>query len=222
METKVISRHTEWQLRSKLLDHLLDILADGRSWKSRDLVTELLGRGVQVDKKLVNSVLFSEGRRYAFYDKSTYTYTLSQAEGEDLAQRVVFHDTSHLKSNPGNSNGNASQQEPQLAARVHHKPQIRHCSKSATSPAFFEVNSKGGEVEIIYNEAHLLFQHLRRDATLTRNSNDLDGHAIFEFLLTAWARMEEDQPNEKRRSKVQEVRHAWGRSVRDLLLDDME
>lgn len=212
-----MSRLDEWKIRKTVLDTLLEILSDGRSWKSRDLVTELLGRGIQVDKKLVNSILFSEGRRYVFYDKASYTYTLSHAEGEDLGQRVVFHNMDH----PTRENPQADTTEKPLAARIARKqPQIQHQTRSTAGPAFFEVSSKGGSINIVYNTEHVLYQRLQNDETFLSNGQGLDAEALMGFLLTAWALMEEDQPVGKRRTKVEEIRQDWGRSVRNLLIDD--
>src|SRR5690606_7317993 len=66
----------EWQKRKQVLDAALKLLGDGQRRSGRQIARELTANGFEAEKSLVNSVLFSEGRRYVTYNRNSYTYQI--------------------------------------------------------------------------------------------------------------------------------------------------
>lgn len=96
-----------------------------------------------------------------------------------------------------------------------------------TSPAFFDVKSRGGAVIISLNIGHPAYDHLvellqsdvesaSEDELRTRLISAREG---LELLLMAWARYEDEQPDGTRRARAQDARWDWGRMAREFLLD---
>lgn len=123
-----------------------------------------------------------------------------------------------------------SAEAQQLAAEIVGRG-YKYDFKSANvpaSPAFFDVQSRGGKILITLNRSHpaysRLIEVLEEDVEgvpedelrtrLIRAANGLD------LLLSAWARYEDEQPDGPRRTRVQEARWDWGRMARDFLYDD--
>lgn len=191
--------HTEWQQRSRLLDEILDFLSDGRTYSSREIASELRNRGFDVKKKLVNSILFSEGRRYVLYNKQDYTYCLGYVLLESACQKKSV------------SNETPS---PDLNVTSSQKQRRYEFSSAAIdSPALFVPEIRGGLVQIVLNSTHPQFSSLM--TVLTDEKSRVASHLI-QRLLTAWADLEDEQPPGKRKTRIQDTRLDWGRKLRDL------
>ena len=68
-------------LRADVLAHATRLLAGGSTMTARDIAAALTKAGlVGVDKRLVNSVLTIEGKGRFSYDRTAYTYTLSNPD----------------------------------------------------------------------------------------------------------------------------------------------
>lgn len=99
-----------------------------------------------------------------------------------------------------------------------------------SSPAFFDVKSRGGSVLVTLNLSHPAHKHLielletdissaNEDELRERLSKARDG---LELLLLAWARYEDEEPMGKRRDAVQMARWDWGKYARQFLDGDDE
>ena len=72
----------EWQLRKVVMEAILDLLGDGKPRTAWQILHGLpFQEGIRVNKKLVNSILFSEAKRYVFRDNGSYTFRI-RAAGE--------------------------------------------------------------------------------------------------------------------------------------------
>lgn len=91
--------------------------------------------------------------------------------------------------------------------------------------AFFTVKQRGGAMVITLNTNHPAYQHLvevlQRDETISdvnklqnRLGRAADG---LKLLLSAWARYEDKQTDNRRRQQVQDARSDWGRMARRFL-----
>lgn len=102
-----------------------------------------------------------------------------------------------------------------------------HAESSAG--AFFSVKPKGGSILITLNTTHPAYEHLMAlledsaddeetvDSLKARHSKALDA---LKLLLAAWARYEDEEPDGRRRTAVQEAREDWGRVARQFLEED--
>ena len=63
--------------RGELLSACLALLADGQQHAAKDLARDLRARFPGITRKQVNSVLSVEGKPDVFYDRATYTYSLT-------------------------------------------------------------------------------------------------------------------------------------------------
>lgn len=99
---------------------------------------------------------------------------------------------------------------------------------SLETPAFFTVKLKGGSIEILLNTNHPAYDNLIEvleqdvegvdvEELRSRLKNSLEG---LKLLLMSWARYEDEQPEGKRRTQVQDTRVDWGRVAREFLSGD--
>lgn len=122
--------------------------------------------------------------------------------------------------------GVTPQQAQHLAAQTVNRGLKYTLTKSSlTSPAFFDVRSRGGSMIVSLNVEHPAYKHsleiLQQELDSLDESNLKESIANarkgLELLLFAWARYEDEQPDGKRRLQAQEVRWDWGRMARDFL-----
>ena len=69
--------------RGALLSACLAILADGGSHDAKDIARDLRASFPGVSRKQVNSVLSVEGKSDVFYDRTSFTYSLSAPRGTE-------------------------------------------------------------------------------------------------------------------------------------------
>ena len=100
----------------------------------------------------------------------------------------------------------------------------------ATSPAFFDVQSRGGNIIITMNTRHPAYPNLIEvlDSDVEGvNTEELRNRLIrasdgLRLLLSAWARYEDEQPDGTRRTRAQDTRWDWGRMAREFLEDEYD
>jgi len=91
--------------------------------------------------------------------------------------------------------------------------------------AFFTVRQSGGALVITLNTGHPAFSHLVDVVSREENGNDAaklqarltraaDG---LKLLLSAWARYEDEQTDNRKRDQVKDARADWGRMARRFL-----
>lgn len=200
----------EWQTRKQLLDEVLKTLSDGKRRRGREIARELKKRGIEVEKSLVNNLLFSEGRRYVTYDRASYTYQLKGkpfvvSERQQSGDEV---EVSHL-----------------AASAVEFERRYTFSSEFADSTAFFRPEARGGKTLVAINRAHPFSRKLVSLAL----SSDARSQVLYQkyaeaiecirVLLKAWSDYENEQPEGKRKFMVQEARAEWGRKLRNLLIE---
>lgn len=96
------------------------------------------------------------------------------------------------------------------------------------SSAFFSVKSKGGKIIISLNTSHPAYHKLVEvlDETTEDSTQEELGVRLknasegLKLLLMAWARYEDEQPDGKLKTSVQESRQDWGRIARQFLQED--
>lgn len=96
------------------------------------------------------------------------------------------------------------------------------------SSAFFSVKSKGGKIIISLNTSHPAYHKLVEvlDETTEDSTKEELGVRLknasegLKLLLMAWARYEDEQPDGKLKTSVQESRQDWGRIARQFLQED--
>ncbi len=71
----------EWQHRKVVMEAILEVLQDGKPRTARQILLRLpTDEGFKVNKRLVNSILFSEAKRYVIYNRNSYTYRMRPAD----------------------------------------------------------------------------------------------------------------------------------------------
>lgn len=96
------------------------------------------------------------------------------------------------------------------------------------SPAFFTVKSRGGKILISLNSNHPAYHKLVE--VLEESTSDSDEAELkqrlnnasegLKLLLMAWARYEDEQPDGKLKSNVQDARQDWGRIAKQFLQEE--
>lgn len=91
----VIYLKKEWYVHRVVMEAPLDVLlADGEEPPLRQILKALVKRELTIPKRLINSILFSEARRYVVYNKETYTYNLRRTkveEGDNSVNVIEMH-----------------------------------------------------------------------------------------------------------------------------------
>ena len=122
------------------------------------------------------------------------------------------------------------EQAQELAAAIvgrGYKYEFRSTDLSG-SPAFFDVQSRGGKILITLNTRHPAYDRL-----IEVLEDDVEGVDVEELrrrliragqgldlLLSAWARYEDEQRDGPLKRQVQDARWDWGRMARDFLEDE--
>jgi hypothetical protein len=91
------------ELRTLIIEQVMDILTDGRPRSAKQLVAELARRDLTVSTHTVNSTLSIQGRGRITYDRTTYTYSLSRDSVANLVlplDRSPFPAAPHLDTSP--------------------------------------------------------------------------------------------------------------------------
>lgn len=209
----------EWNTRRVVMEAALEILSDGQPHTSRQILMAMMKRGLVVPKRLINSVLFSEARRYVSYDRKAFTYCVRQNEVEltdDVAIDIGIEGIPQKKNS-------------EVKARyIGRNDEYIFLSSARTGPAFFDTSVKGRTIEVVLNRNHPLFVVL--DALLDPMDGStceeteqrlLHAQRLIELLLAAWAKYENDLPDGPRKFRAEESRVEWGRHVRQLLTNDL-
>lgn len=139
---------------------------------------------------------------------------------EERAQEIASELVEH---------GVTEEQAQQLAAQTVSRGLKYTLTKSSlSSPAFFDVRTRGGAMIVSLNVDHPAYQHsleiLQQDLDALDENKLKESIATarngLELLLFAWARYEDEQTDGRRRSQAQDVRWDWGRMARDFLDDE--
>lgn len=207
----------EWHVRKIILEATLEILSDGQNYTARQILSKLEQKNISAPKKLVNSVLFSEGRRYVTYNKSSFFYQLRSVDESEVEynQDVVTKYSSEISDNILNA---------VKAKYIGKNDEFIFTSRRATSPAFFDVFFKGRIIEIALNENHPLFPSLNELLfTITEGENSdvkVVARRVIDLMVAAWAKHETEQPEGVRRNKAEEFRIDWGRNIRNIIFSE--
>ncbi len=165
-------------------------------------------KGTQVTRKRIE-----EGHRgESDKQEKQQTPTIRQQE---IASELIEHGTTQKLAE-------------QLAAQtVGSGLKYTFTKSSVATPAFFNVQSRGGVVIISLNVDHPAYTHLVE--VLQKDSDYLNEEEVrenlsnarqgLELLLIAWARYEDEQSGTKR-EQTQDVRWDWGRVARDFLYEE--
>ncbi len=71
----------EWHYRKVVMEAILEVLRDGRPRTALQILDSLPNVGdINVNRKLVNSILYSEAKRYVFRDNRSYTFRIREAD----------------------------------------------------------------------------------------------------------------------------------------------
>ena len=114
--------------------------------------------------------------------------------------------------------------------RTEHKNHITYDSNSAgTSPALFDVRTRGGDIKICLNMRHPLYP-LLHSAMSSQESRDIEtlsarlsnAQTVIDMLLCGWSTFENDEPIGPRLNRVQLAREDWGRTIRNLMQNSEE
>lgn len=227
LEEETIYLTEEWHARRIVMEATLKILSDGKPHSSRHILDELIKRGITIPKRLVNSVLFSEARRYVSYDKRTFTYQLRQVERTKIDGAIENLSQAPLAAD--NVSNGATQSQVIRARYIGRNDEYVFSPTRSTGPAFFDTSAKSRTIEIRINEQHPLFADLDEllvpvDDTSGDHVRNrfVRGQEVLKLLLAAWAKYENDLPDGPRKFKAQEARLEWGRNARLLLVDNLD
>ena len=101
------------------------------------------------------------------------------------------------------------------------------------SSSFFSVRPKGGELLILLNSKHPVYDNLiqildNEDNDLNESENNVNelndkltkARTGLRLLLAAWARYEDEQNDEEQLEKLQDIRNDWGKILRSFFKYD--
>lgn len=146
---------------------------------------------------------------------------------EDLPEDTRREDVAKTLVDTGVAQGEEARR---LAAEIvarNYKYEIQHAAISS-SPAFFDVQSRGGKIIVVLNTEHPVYEQLVEVLEADFDSADEDelrrrvvrASESLDLLISAWARYEDEQPPGSRLDKARESRWDWGRMAKDFLSDE--
>ncbi|QTR45751.1 hypothetical protein J9253_17425 [Thiothrix litoralis] len=208
----------EWHVRKIILEAALDVLSDGQNHTARQIISQLEKKNINAPKKLVNSVLFSEGRRYVTYNKSSFFYQLRSVDESEIEKNIDI-----IKNIPIETRENSC--NAIKAKYIGKNDEFIFTSKKSTSPAFFDIFSKGRTIEVSLNENHPLFFDLNELLFFSMENKDhssnLMARKVIDLMVASWAKYESEQPEGARKNKAEEARIDWGKHARDILFSEL-
>lgn len=155
--------------------------------------------------------------------KEGYTGLSDQEESlpQETRQEII--------ENTLKADGVSENQAKTLAARtIGNNLKYTFAEAGMDTPAFFSVKSKAGAIIVTLNTDHPAYEKLVEvleedtegesvQELKQRLGNSLEG---LKLLLMAWARYEDEQPNETKQQIAKDIRADWGRVARKFLEDD--
>lgn len=201
---------TEWDNRRELSNILLDTLNEtNKPVSAKKLVKILKKKQINVPKKLINSILFSEAKRYVNYDRETFKYTLKVVKNTELNQ--IVNNTPNIKKDSNNK----IVSEHSINTMISSSHRFEFSTENSTSPDFFNVKSSGSTIYIYLNNNHPFFSEMEKYL----DSKKYPELCVFlELILGAWAMNEDITPN-TRKQTAQDFRSDWGRVLRTIIRD---
>lgn len=114
-------------------------------------------------------------------------------------------------SAPGSTKPLARASKTLSVSGVHTAVDVRIVEKPIPGPTLFDVHSEPGELHVFINSRHPAAQ-------LLVHSEARDG---LQYLLMSWATMEQASGDAGRQA-MEDMRHDWGRVLRDMLTEMVE
>ena len=102
---------------------------------------------------------------------------------------------------------------------------VRWIHAEQNNAAFFDVESQPGVIQVTFNALHPVFSDFYEIISPDVDSLEPDdaierlagGAAAFRLLLYAWARLEDELPDERKRA-MRDLRNDWGRYAEDFFI----
>ncbi|WP_143203970.1 hypothetical protein [Streptomyces kebangsaanensis] len=89
---------------------------------------------------------------------------------------------------------------------------VRFVSGASSGPAMFSLDLMAGMLQVIVNSQHPLGASMAR----VMERDDDEASRLVKLMLISWARMEDEIPTERMRSRIADIRNDWGRYARWL------
>jgi len=143
---------------------------------------------------------------------------------ENLTTDEKLHDVAQSLIATGVAEGeDATRIAAEIVGRGY-KFEFQHAAHTG-SPAFFDVQSRGGKIIVVLNTEHPVYEQLVEVLEVDTSSateEELRQRVIrasesLNLLISAWARYEDEQPPGDYLHRAREARWEWGRMARDFL-----
>jgi hypothetical protein len=201
-------RSSDLNSRIFLLTKIIDILDRQSSpISAKDIQISLSKLEISVTKKIVNSILFSEGKRYVDHDRKTYSYSLKKMSEDDVRVPLLT-DSSDFDKEKSTYNEVAQEK---LTVYLSNRSYV-FLTKKMPSSHLFSIREIGSKVSIYVNEAHPFYQ---KHSTMF-NGKESQERIMFEEILISLSEVYVNSPEGIQRDRVDDFNHALSRALKAI------
>ncbi len=204
-----MNRVKDLHARLALLSEIMSVLESASiPMSAREIQEQLININVNAPKKIINSILFSEGSRYVVYDKKTFKYSLREYKANDVKLNSELK-VQPLTLNPENANRETFSTKIFIRNREY---ELKF--RPLTNRSLFSVIERGAKALLEVNSSHPLYKKYKVQLDAT-NENTL-----FKELLIALANQQLGCPNGKLRDRVEEFTYQLSQELSQIISEE--
>lgn len=193
--------------RLSLLVKIVDIFKRiNTPLSAKEVQTELAKNKISVTKKTINSILFSEGKRYVSYNRDTYLYSLIEISAKDV------------RVSPLESVADCSADAELTASELTSSIYICNRSysvflKSFGSLQLFSITENGSKVKVFLNKEHPFISNY----AYLFESKVNEEKSLFEDFLISLVNLNLNTPTGALRERVDDYLYSFSKELKKII-----
>lgn len=206
-----MKRVKDFDSRLALLVEIMSVLRKAENpMSARDINAKLSAKNVNIPKKVINSILFSEGSRYISYDKKNFQYSLQESKASDVEI-------------PSEITGGNISAEQIISGQKSHSTKIFIQNReydlkdrALASNTLLTLSESGAKASLNININHALYKKYKSQLTTDNESS------FFKELIIALANLQLDCSNGKLRDRAEEFTHQLSKELARVINEEQK
>lgn len=200
-------RVSELETRLGLLVKIIEIFNQSKTeLTAKDVQMQLAKQNISVAKKVINSILFSEGKRYVSYKREVYKYSLVEFDPKDVRVDSLEID---YKTNGGTS------AEDFIPSVYICNRSYSFSYKAFSSLQLFSVSEHGAKITVYINEEHPFIQKHANEFKKEGSKEKV----VFEDYLIGLVNLSLNTPSGALRERVDDYLYSLSKELRDITIE---
>lgn len=206
-----MNRVKDLHARLALLNEIISVVESAAEpMSAREIQEQLIRINVNAPKKIINSILFSEGSRYVVYDKKTFKYSLREYKENDVKLNGEFK----FKVQPlALAPENVNRETPGTKIFIRNR-EYELTFRPIANRSLFSVVERGAKALLEVNSSHPLYKKYRGQLEATSENT------FFKELLIALANQQLACPNGKLRDRVEEFTYQLSQELSQIISEE--